>query len=84
MGYVRYDTDEQLDRVALGSPLDTTIEILADLALDDWFARVERAQGDAIPFLVNLYALPDIRAELPPRKGVRSVGHTSSSKFGTR
>lgn len=81
--YVRYNHDEQLDRVALGEPLDTHIEVLAELALDSWFERVEREQGDAVPFLRRLYALPDLRAELPPRKGVRSVGQTPSFKFGT-
>jgi hypothetical protein len=81
--YVRLDLDEQLDRVALGEPLDTHIEVLADLALDDWFERVERAQSDAVPFLVNLYALPDLRAELPSRKGAQSTPPSSTSKFGT-
>ena len=59
--YKKYDIEDQLDSAMRGEPLATHIEVLAEVALDTWFARVERAASDGDAFLNRLYALPDPR-----------------------
>jgi hypothetical protein len=61
LAYQKFDLHEQLLRFTRGESLDTSVEVLAELVLDEWIEVVVTQFGDGADFCARLFALPDTR-----------------------